>query len=53
MHVYREVWATHLRNEMLIERQRQQNSFKMQKAFEMLDIDMDGYICRDDVSYKL
>ena len=50
--IYREVWALHLRNEMLIERMRFDNrgSILMQSAFEIVDSNKDGYIDKEDVS---
>lgn len=52
MDQYRDVWAFHLRNEMLIEKIRSDNGIHimMQQAFEALDGNRDGYIDREDVS---
>lgn len=49
--IYREVWALHLRNEMLIERMRFDNrgSILMQSAFEIVDSNKDGYIDKEDL----
>ena len=51
---YRDVWATHLRNEMMVEKMRADQccGIMMQQAFEILDKNRDGYIDRDDVSKK-
>jgi hypothetical protein len=50
--VYRDVWATHLRNEVLVERMRRENSgqVNMHQAFEAIDQGVDGYIDDSDVS---
>ena len=50
MEQYRDVWAVHLRNEMLIEKLRADNGAQiiMQQAFEILDCNRDKYIDRDD-----
>jgi Ca2+-binding EF-hand superfamily protein len=50
--VYRDVWLTHFRNEVLIEQLRQDNrgTFNAHLAFEAIDTNHDGYICKDDVS---
>lgn len=55
MEQYRDVWAVHLRNEMLIEKLRADNGAQiiMQQAFEILDCNRDKYIDRDDVSHNL
>ena len=55
MEQYRDVWAVHLRNEMLIEKLRADNGTQiiMQQAFEILDCNRDKYIDRDDVSHNL
>lgn len=52
MDQYRDVWAYHLRNEMLVEKTRSDNGIHimMQQAFEALDANRDGYIDREDVS---
>jgi hypothetical protein len=49
---YREVWALHLRNEMLVERMRFDNrgTILMQSAFEIADANKDGYVDKEDVS---
>lgn len=49
---YRDVWALHLRNEMLVERMRFDNrgAILMQSAFEIVDANKDGYVDREDVS---
>lgn len=54
MDQYRDLWATHLRNEMIVERMRNDNThtLQIQQAFESLDINKDGYIDREDVSFK-
>jgi len=51
MEQYRDVWAVHLRNEMLIEKLRADNGAQiiMQQAFEILDCNRDKYIDRDDL----
>ena len=53
--VYRDVWATHLRNEVLVERMRRENSgqVNMHQAFEAIDQGVDGYIDDTDVSKLL
>ncbi len=51
MDQYKDVWATHLRNEMLVQNIRADNKLLVQKAFEELDYNKDGYIDREDVSY--
>jgi len=44
--IYKDVWATHLRNEVLIERMRRENQgiVNMHQAFECIDANEDGYI---------
>ena len=55
MEQYRDVWAVHLRNEMLIEKLRAENGTQIviQQAFEILDSNRDKYIDRDAVSHTL
>lgn len=51
---YRDVWALHLRNEMLVERIRFDNrgTILMQSAFEIVDENKDGYVDKEDVSFS-
>ena len=55
MDQYRDVWAVHLRNEMIVDKMRADNGIQvlMQKAFEILDTNRDNFIDRDDVSLEL
>lgn len=50
--IYKDVFATHLRNEVCLDRVRRENkeTLNMHQAFESVDLNQNGFIDHADVS---